>query len=221
MKMRFFLSTLFLVCLFGSNASAASEIRADKTNLPMNRAVLKIAHDFKDGGAYNTKWTGSGTPERIEHLGERILAEGTGGTYCSGFTFNVAMKTAEKLGLLKGKSVDEVRKFQKNWYGAVSDKTMREKQCSLAVGELGIGKEVSSDEAQPGDFAQFWRSKSGHSVVFLGWLLDKDGQRTGLKYRSSQGSTNGIGNHIEYFNNSKVGKGTVDPSRIYFARFEK
>lgn len=219
MKIPHFLPAILFSFFLATIAHA--EIRPDKTDLPLNKAVLKTALGYKDGGAYNTKWTGSGTPEKIEHQGERILAEGTGGTYCSGFTFATVMKTAQNADLLENKTVDQIRRFQKNWYGAVSDPAIREKQCAIAVQELGIGKEVSPDEAQPGDFAQFWRDRSGHSVVFLGWILDKDGERAGLKYRSSQGSTDGIGNHIEYFKNSKAGKGTVDPTRIYFARLTK
>src|SRR5690606_21239996 len=111
--------------------------------------------------------------------------------------------------------------FQKEWYGAVDAPEMREKQCALAVGNLGIGHQVSMDEAEPGDFAQLWRGRGGHSVVFLGWILDEAGEKTGLKYRSSQTSTDGIGNNIEYFRDSKAGKGQVDPKRIYFARLGK
>lgn len=196
------------------------DIRPDRTDLPMNQAALKVAMAYKDGGKYNSKWTGSGTPERIVHDGVQILAAGTDGTYCSGFTFATAMSTAQKAGLLKGKPVDAIRRFQKEWYGAVSEPEIREKQCALAVGHLGIGREVSADEAQAGDFLQFWRTKSGHSVVFLGWVNDEDGKRIGFKYRSSQGSTHGIGNTIEYFQGMRE-NGYVNPERMYFARLEK
>ena len=76
---------------------------------------------------------------------------------------------------------------------------------------------MSADDAQPGDFLQFWRTKSGHSVVFLDWI-DRDGKRVGFKYRSSQGSTKGIGDHAEYFKDSGVAGGEVDRNRMYFGR---
>lgn len=204
-----------------SSPQAIENIPSDATDIPLNQAVLRVASGYDTGGKYNNKWTGSGTPEQIDHKGQRVLAEGTDGTYCSGFTFAVVMKTAAEAGLLKDKSVAQIRRFQKNWYGAVSDEEMREKQCALAVGELGIGRRVLIEEAQPGDFAQLWRGRSGHSVVFLGWVHDQEGKRAGLKYRSSQNSTDGIGNAIEYFRGSSAGRGTVDPERIYFARLER
>jgi hypothetical protein len=211
-------SLLVAVLLLGPPLAGAEKIEPDATELPLNQAVLNVSQAYPDGGEYNGAWTGSGTPEQIDHQGQRILAAGTGGTYCSGFTFATVMKTAREAGLLEGKSVEQVRRFQKEWYGAVQEPEMREKQCALAVGNLGIGRQVSPEEAEPGDFAQFWRARSGHSVVFLGWVYDPNGNRAGLKYRSSQGSTGGIGNKIEFFRDSAAGEGHVDPERIYFAR---
>jgi hypothetical protein len=184
----------------------------------LNEEVLEIAGSFPDGGGYNDQWTGSGTPEAIEFAGSTVLPEGTGGTYCSGFTFAVAVKAAMSAGLLEGKTFEQVRRFQREWYGAVADENIREKQCAVAVENLGIGREVAVEEAEPGDFAQFWRVRSGHSVVFLGWVYDEHGNRAGLRYRSSQGTTNGIGDRVEYFQRSEAGRGQVDPERIYFAR---
>jgi hypothetical protein len=179
--------------------------------------VVRVARTFPDGGGYNTKWAGSGTPEEIRFKDTRILAKGENGTYCCGFTFNVVMKAAGEAGLLKDKSADEIKRFQKDWYGAVKDKETAERQCAIALEHLGIGKQVSPDDAQPGDFLQFWRTKSGHSVVFLKWV-ERDGKRIGVTYRSSQGSTDGVGDKTEYFKDSGEEKAEVDPSRMYFGR---
>lgn len=210
-----------LVAMLLAPLLPAVPAEAPTTDLPLNRAVLKVAYAYPDGGRFNTAWAGSGTPEQVDHEGQRILAQGTDGTYCSGFTFATVMRTARKEGLLQGKSLEQVRRFKKEWYGAVTEPELREKQCALAVGNLGIGRQVSPEEAEPGDFAQFWRGRGGHSVVFLGWVFDNAGKKAGLKYRSSQSSTDGIGDKIEYFRDSKAGKGQVDPERIYFARLEK
>lgn len=200
----------------------ATGFAAGKASEPsLNQAALTVARAFSDGGGYNGSWTGSGTPEAIQHAGETILSAGSGGTYCSGFTFATVMRTAAEAGLLDDKSVGKVRRFQKEWYGAVAEPDIREKQCAIAVKNLGIGREVSVDEAKPGDFCQFWRGRSGHSVVFLGWILDGNGKRIGLRYRSSQGTTDGIGDHEEYFRGVKETNARVDPSRIYFARLQK
>ncbi len=179
--------------------------------------VIAVSRTLADGGGYNVKWGGSGTVEEIRFKDTRILAKGQDGTYCCGFTFNVVMKAAGQAGLLKDKTVEQVKRFQKEWYGAVTEPDIREKQCAVALEHLGIGKQVSPDEAQPGDFLQFWRTKSGHSVVFLNWV-EKDGRRVGFNYRSSQGSTDGVGDKVEHFKDSGIPKGEVDPKRMYFGR---
>jgi hypothetical protein len=175
--------------------------------------VVKIARSFPDGGGY--EWKGSGVPEDIRFDGTMILPKGKA-TYCSGFTFAVAMKCAGERGLLSGKTVDEIRAFQKEWYG--STKESAETQCAYALEELGIGRSVKQDDAQAGDFLQLWRTnKSGHSVVFLEWVLE-GGEPIGIKYRSTQKSTNGIGDRSEYFAGIAAHEGTVDPQRLYFGR---
>ena len=184
--------------------------------------VLRIARAYPDGGGYSVKWTGSGTPEEIRHKDTRILAKcDPDGTYCSGFTFAVAMRTAAELDLLKDKSVEEVKKFQKSWYGNSKEADTRERQCAVAVEQLGIGKAVDLKDARPGDFCQIWRSdKSGHSVVFLEWVEEK-GKRIGIKYRSSQKGTKGVGDRTEYFSDADGKGGKVLRNRTYFARLSE
>jgi hypothetical protein len=198
----------------------AEGVDADKPPATAGRgqSVLDIARSFKDGGGYVWE-SGSGTPRAIEHEGEVILKAQEKGTYCSGFTFSVAMQAAAKRGLLKGKSVDEVRRFQKEWYGATEDEEARTKQCALAVERLGIGREVKRlEDARPGDFVQIWRTnKSGHSVVLIDWVRE-EGRIVGIKYRSSQKSTDGIGDRVEYFADVAGRDGKVDRSRTYVAR---
>jgi hypothetical protein len=175
--------------------------------------VVAIARAFPDGGGY--EWKGTGVPEDVRFNDKVILAKGKA-TYCSGFTFAVAMKAAAERGLLKNKTVEQVRDFQKDWYGAT--KEGGETQCVHALEKLGIGKPVAIKDANAGDFLQLWRTnKSGHSVVFLEWVTDA-GRPIGIKYRSTQTSTNGIGDRTEYFAGIPGNKGTVDPKRLYFGR---
>jgi hypothetical protein len=176
-------------------------------------SVVDIAHGFPDGGGY--EWKGSGVPEDIRFKDKLILAKGKA-TYCSGFTFGVAMRAASERGLLKSKTTEQIRDFQKDWYGAT--KESGETQCVYAVEKLGIGKPVAMKDAKPGDFLQLWRTnKSGHSVVFLEWVSDA-GRPIGLKYRSTQTATKGIGDRVEYFGGVPGKKGVVDPKRLYFCR---
>jgi hypothetical protein len=180
--------------------------------------VLEFAREYEDGGGYDNSWKGTGVPDEIRFKDERILARGKG-TYCCGFTFAVAMDVALKRGLLADKRPDEIRVFQKQWYGATEES--REIQSSLAVEKLGIGKRIEPDDVLPGDFLQFWRTnKSGHSVVFLDWA-EEDGRRVGFKYRSSQGSTKGIGDRVEYFVDAERKEGLVDRERMYFCRLNE
>lgn len=184
------------------------------------RAVLEAALALGSGGGYDSKWGGSGVPEEITHAGERILAKAADGTYCCGFTFAVAMRALAQRGALEGKRAADVRAFQKAWYGAT--KATAERQCALAVAQLGVGREVDADAARAGDFAQLWRlskKPSGHSVLFLGWI-ELEGERVGFNYLSSQQSTDGIGYRAEFFGASKLASGRVDPSRTYFARLD-
>lgn len=180
--------------------------------------VLAIARAIPDGGAY--VWAnGSGVPNDIRHDGELILKAQERGTYCSGFTFCIAMEAAKERGLLRGKSAAAVRQFQKEWYG--STEAAAERQCALAVERLGIGHEVKElADARPGDFMQIWRTnKTGHSVLFLDWVREGD-EVVGIKYRSSQKSTDGVGDRIEYFADAEGFDGKVDRRRTYVARLD-
>jgi hypothetical protein len=177
--------------------------------------VVAIARAFPNGGGY--EWKGTGVPEDVRFNGKTVLAKGKA-TYCSGFTFAVAMKAAAERGLLKDKTIEQVQAFQKEWYGATKESA--ETQCAYAIEKLGIGKRIAKKDAKPGDFLQLWRTnKSGHSVVFLEWITDA-GRQIGIKYRSSQTSTKGIGDRVEYFAGIPRKKGSVDPKRLYFGRLK-
>src|SRR2546423_4563340 len=106
-----------LVCLLASHAKKGD--------------VVTIARSFPDGGNY--EWKGTGVPEEIRFGDTTILDKGKS-TYCSGFTFAVVMKAAAERGLLKKKKIDQVREFQKEWYGFA--KGSGETQCAFAIEKL-------------------------------------------------------------------------------------
>jgi hypothetical protein len=57
----------------------------------------------------------------------------------------------------------------------------------------GAGKVIKPIDARPGDFMNIsWKSGLGHSVVFLGFLVDGQGRKS-IRYWSSQTGTNGLG----------------------------
>lgn len=60
----------------------------------------------------------------------------------------------------------------------------------------GLGERIPPSQARPGDFMNIsWKKGGGHSVVFLGWYLDKTGEKK-LLYWSSQQRTNGFGDDL-------------------------
>ncbi len=59
-----------------------------------------------------------------------------------------------------------------------------------------IGKRIKPIEAKPGDFMNIsWKSGNGHSVIFLGWFINEDGEKN-IVYWASQPGTNGYGNDV-------------------------
>lgn len=59
-----------------------------------------------------------------------------------------------------------------------------------------MGERIIPEKARPGDFINIsWKSGIGHSTVFLGWCLDKEGKKA-VRFWSSQKSTNGLGDQV-------------------------
>lgn len=179
--------------------------------------VLRKAESYPNGGGYEKEWKGSGTAKEIKHRGGVVLPRGTGGTYCSGFTFTVVMDVLSERKLIATKTAGEIRQFQKTWYGANrNDGVGKEQQCLKALTDLGLGKPVALEAARPGNFIQFWREASGHSVILVS-VVRESGKIVGFTYRSSQGGNGqdvepGIGTKTERFQEAG---GKINPARVY------
>ena len=172
--------------------------------------VLEVAYKFEQGG-YNWGKGSTGVCIPLEYDGKVLMDKGIG-SHCCGFTLSVAFIVALNRGYFNGKSVGSVKKFFNDWYGAGG---AFGKLCVSALINIGIGNEVSLENAVAGDFCQIWRkSGSGHSVIFLEHIQKND-KIVGIKYRSSQKSTNGIGDNTEYFTD---GGGSVLKDKTYFGR---
>jgi hypothetical protein len=181
---------------------------------PLNEHILKEAYKF-EGGSYVLSSTGC--PIDLIYNSDTILKKSKSGSYCSGFTFTVFFNTMLEHNLFNELNTNNIKSIQKEWYGI--PKESFETQCLYVLEKNKWGKKIQFEDAQPGDFVQFWRNnKSGHSVIFLGWERDSIGQISGLKYRSSQTKTDGIGDRSEV-----IGTGPKDLNlkRIYIARLEK
>jgi hypothetical protein len=196
----------------------AYEPVADLSQDSANVDVIQSSLSVRDGGGY-CRLHETGVSRDIRYEGELILARSrSGGSYCCGFTFQVAMDVATERGLLQGKSYPQVKRFQKQWYG--SEPGSEARQAALAMETLGIGREVSLERATAGDFVVFYRGRFGHSVVLLD-TIRRDGKIIGLYYRSSQPGTNGVGNVTEYFTDTGYTNGTILRESIVVARLNE
>lgn len=183
-----------------------------------NIQILSLANQIS---GYTYKKGGSGIPfGKIEHKGRTILKQDQN-VYCSGFTLYVCFTIATQAGIIEDKTYAQMYKFYKDWYGIPGETNLLSGQ---ALTRLGIGVNVSWDDAKAGDICQLWRgnnpnSLNGHSVIFLGWIFGDDGKKIGIEYRSSQTSS-GVANNKEYLRGSPIqGKNVpINPKRLFFSR---
>lgn len=201
--------------LAGGAVMAAGVVAWALLHNPSQDDVVTMAYSVPNGGGYALG--DSGTPAPVLFNGIEILGKKKPGTHCCGFTFYVAMKVAQQRGLLKDSQPYDVKRFQKECYGATN--ASREREIAMAMENLGIGKQIDPLDARPGDFATFQRTPRGpgHSVVFLEYVKH-DGTIVGVKFRSSQPTTDGVGDVIEYFASSGYRGATVDSNRFYVCR---
>lgn len=181
-----------------------------------------LNNDFKN---YN------GVTEDLYYGGQVLLKghnSGNRASNCTGITFEVFFKAMQKrnndLGLsidnFNGLSKDELLDFVLTWYVALGPKS--ESNLAVAIEKYGFGNRVTDlEKVKPGDFIDFSReNNTGHAVIFINWIRENN-KIIGLKYWSSQGSTNGISYKEEYFNiKDGNGKkyGNVIKDQLHIAR---
>ncbi len=214
---------------------AATAIHAQKAVVPaageLNDYVLEVLRAYPDDGTHTYHWPrGKGSKWRgctkdLEYAGETLCAgDEKRRAYCCGLTFEVFLdawrlwcERTKRPWRIADMKLADVRKLQTQWFGSARDRTC----IRTALVENDLGEEVEGlERARPGDFVQLWRTKgSGHSVVFLDWVRDRDESIIGLKYWSTQKSTNGIGTRVEYF--ERDGKPGVTRKEFYLCRVGK
>ena len=179
----------------------------------LNDEVMEIANSY-EGGGY--KWSSTGVPKSLYFKDTKILAKSVEGTFCSGYTFTVAYDVMNNNKLLDDLDLSTIKWLQRSWYGSTEESA--ERQCLFALKKLNIGNEVDPKEAKAGDFVQFWRNnKSGHSVIFLDWIKNENEKITGIKYRSTQKKTDGIGDRIESVG---MDERDINIDRLYIVRIK-
>lgn len=182
-----------------------------------NRLVLEEIATYRMDGTHGYWWPNArqmretlGEDARFHgvtrdlYLGGQRVAHGEpdGRTFCCGVTleaFHAAyLRWIEENGEPGGTALtpENWADFMRYWF-------VLEKNGpgpSLALEEFGLGRTINPEDALPGDFVQIWRRQgSGHSVIFLSWVRDEEGEISGFRYWSSQPGTDGIRPTIEYF----------------------
>ncbi|ABR48961.1 hypothetical protein Amet_2811 [Alkaliphilus metalliredigens QYMF] len=209
----------------------------EKRHENLNQHVLDVIKTYHGGGGsypylLNQDYESYNGVTTTIHYQDRVLLKahpsGNRVSHCSGITFEVFFKAMQnrnnELAIdpddFNGMNYDELYDFVLTWYVASGSKQTH--NIAIAVEKYGIGKGISNfNEVRPGDFIDFSReNNTGHTAVFLNWIK-ADEQIIGLKYWSSQGSTNGISYNEEYFNvldTSGKPYGNIMIDRVYIAR---
>lgn len=196
--------------------SIDSEKNLETSSKSLNQYVLDVisTYSLKDG-AYpyllnNDFKNYNGVTEDIYYNGQLILKANPAGdkaSNCTGITFEVFFKAMQKrnkeLGIpvddFNGMSKDELFDMALTWFVANGSKS--QSNLAVALEKYGLGTRINDlEKVRPGDFIDLSReNNSGHTAIFINWI--REGEKIiGLKFWSSQGSTDGISYKEEYFN---------------------
>ena len=198
---------LLLLTACPEEKQAARDVPAEKT---FRTHLLAVIETYPTDGTHGYYWPRPdrggwlGNTRRLEYAGT-VLSEGDakGRCHCCGLTFEVFFRAWARWCEAEGKpfrirdlDVAGVRRLQRQWFGVSGDR----KTLLTAITKNGLGRRITDwEDAREGDFVQLWRhSGSGHSCVFRAWVHD-EGKIVGLRYWSTQKSTNGIGERVERF----------------------
>jgi len=193
-----------------------------------NGDVVAVAQTYPTDGTHRYHWPRSGSwlgNARDLRYGGVLFARGDprGRCHCSGLTFEVFLQAWERWCTAEERpyrildwDLEDLRRFRRAWFGTTGDRAT----IHTALTESGLGVRITDlEKAEPGDFVQLWRhSGSGHSCIFVAWVRDPAGAIVGLRYFSTQSSTNGIGEREERFGESGSG---VKRDELYVVRVGK
>ncbi len=177
------------------------------------QAIDKVQATAMDGGGYFIGIKAVPTESPIGYklkLFDRPLLEPPRTTsYCSGSTYAAFI---EQLNLIfskkEGKKLSDeryeaIRMQEENggrrddtikFWGKWNDDGFGSHYALVQYAKMG--EEIKPPQARPGDFINIsWAKGGGHSVVFLGWYQDENGQKN-IVYWASQTRTNGFGDEV-------------------------
>jgi hypothetical protein len=205
-------------------------------NLRVLKAVDRVQASARGGGGYfigvHAKPAESPIGYRLELFGQPVLNPPRSTSYCSGSSYTAFIEalnlifpdgaerqklTPERLEALRMQEPDGSRREDdvKAWGYWNADGPGTDFCLVQYLG--GAGKVIKPIEARPGDFMNIsWKSGLGHSVVFLGYVIDAQGRKA-IRYWSSQTGTNGLGDQTSLLSKMNTVRVTrlVHPERIF------
>lgn len=190
-------------------AYAREDMVTNDADGSLNPFVLKVISAYPLDGSYryHCSWDPweydiyNGVTEDLWYHGmvvAKAYPDGSRVSYCCGFTFEVFVRAMKLRNTQDGLDPDDFNGMSFNdlfnalqlWYiEGNGDSEQR------AIVSYGLGTAITNfEDAKPGDFLSYSTTPAGgHSVIFMGWLRDDHNKIIGLKYFSSNLSTDGIG----------------------------
>ena len=188
--------------------------------------VLKVVSAYPTNGTYqyHCSWKPreydiyNGVTQDMWYRGmvvAKAYPDGSRVSYCCGFTFEVFVRAMKLRNIQNGLDPDDFNGMTFNdlfnalqlWYiEGEGDSEQR------AIIGYGLGNAVTNfEDARPGDFLSYSTTPAGgHSVIFMGWLRDDQNHIIGLRYFSSNLSSNSIGFGRAHFSDwNKNGHGVL------------
>lgn len=207
-------------------AYAREEMITNDEEGPLNPYVLKVISAYPRDGSYHyhCSWNPreydiyNGVTQDLWYKGmvvAKAYPDGSRCSYCCGFTFEVFVRAMKLRNIQNGLDPDDFNGITFSdlfnalqlWY--IEGKGDSEQR---AIVSYGLGQAITNfDDARPGDFLSYSSTPSGgHSVIFLSWLRDQENKIVGLKYFSSNLSSDGIGYGQAHFSDStRSGRGVL------------
>lgn len=174
-----------------------------------NKMTLETILERPEGGGYS----GSVQPNNIPiYAGSKLVYKPksiNGPSFCSGETFGVFMATMSKVKPDPFANMTEAQlshfkpgnaaRDSYGFYGLWND---GHNGARSSVVNFGLGQTVKTlDAACPGDYVKFNRSKTGHSVIFLGY---RNNGSEFCYWSSQETRTNGRGVNCEKISSIKA-----------------
>jgi hypothetical protein len=203
--------------LLALDAHHDSHYKLLHNNIPKYNQMVLMAVDLvqqhaMDGGGYfiGTKATPPESPigYPVSLFDQELVKPPRTSSYCSGSTYTVFI---ESLNFIFGKPLHQLSPDRMEALRMQEPDGSRREDGVKAWGwwnadgygdnyalvqYLGMGDRIPAEDARPGDFMNIsWKSRLGHSVIFLGWCVNKNGEAA-VDYWASQPNTNGLGDQV-------------------------